>query len=113
MGANGVAFQARSRVVSSRSAHHEHTPRRHLAQEILTSKSALEDERKQITVLFADLKGSMELLADGDPSRRSGNSAAMSGSPDFQDRGGFRGTRVELPAVWTAESVRVLSGPLR
>src|SRR5262245_17137449 len=39
----------------------------HLAQKILTSKSALEGERKQVTVLFADLKGSMELLADRDP----------------------------------------------
>jgi class 3 adenylate cyclase/tetratricopeptide (TPR) repeat protein len=39
----------------------------HLAEKILTSKSALEGERKQITVLFADLKGSMELLADCDP----------------------------------------------
>jgi class 3 adenylate cyclase/tetratricopeptide (TPR) repeat protein len=39
----------------------------HLAEKILTSKSALEGERKQVTVLFADLKGSMELLADRDP----------------------------------------------
>src|SRR5262249_25066296 len=39
----------------------------YLAEKILTSKSALEGERKQITVLFADLKGSMELLADRDP----------------------------------------------
>ena len=30
-------------------------------------KAALEGERKQVTVLFADLKGSMELLADRDP----------------------------------------------
>ena len=36
----------------------------HLAEKILTSCSALEGERKQVTVLFADLKGSMELLAD-------------------------------------------------
>jgi len=43
-----------------------YTPR-HLAQKILTSKSALEGERKQVTVLFADLKGSMELLAERDP----------------------------------------------
>ena len=42
-----------------------YTPR-HLAEKILTSKSALEGERKQVTVLFADLKGSMELLADRD-----------------------------------------------
>jgi len=39
----------------------------HLAERILTSKGALEGERKQVTVLFADLKGSMELLADRDP----------------------------------------------
>jgi class 3 adenylate cyclase len=39
----------------------------HLAEKILTSKNALEGERKQVTVLFADLKGSMELLADRDP----------------------------------------------
>ena len=43
-----------------------YTPK-HLAEKILTSRSALEDERKQVTVLFADLKGSMELLADRDP----------------------------------------------
>jgi class 3 adenylate cyclase len=43
-----------------------YTPK-HLAEKILTSKSALEDERKQVTILFADLKGSMELLADRDP----------------------------------------------
>src|SRR5262249_19314652 len=39
-----------------------YTPK-HLAERILTSKAALEGERKQVTVLFADLKGSMELLA--------------------------------------------------
>ena len=43
-----------------------YTPQ-HLAEKILTSRSALEGERKQVTVLFADLKGSMELLADRDP----------------------------------------------
>ena len=43
-----------------------YTPK-HLTERILTTKSALEGERKQVTVLFADLKGSMELLADRDP----------------------------------------------
>ena len=43
-----------------------YTPR-HLAEKIVISKSALEGERKQVTVLFADMKGSMELLADRDP----------------------------------------------
>ena len=42
------------------------TPK-HLAERILTSRDALEGERKQVTVLFADLKGSMELLASRDP----------------------------------------------
>jgi class 3 adenylate cyclase/tetratricopeptide (TPR) repeat protein len=43
-----------------------YTPK-HLAERIINSKAALEGERKQVTVLFADLKGSMELLADRDP----------------------------------------------
>ena len=43
-----------------------YTPK-HLVEKILTSRAALEGERKQVTVLFADLKGSMELLADRDP----------------------------------------------
>jgi class 3 adenylate cyclase len=43
-----------------------YTPQ-YLAEKVLHSRSALEDERKQVTVLFADLKSSMELLADRDP----------------------------------------------
>jgi class 3 adenylate cyclase len=43
-----------------------YTPK-HLAEKILTSRAALEGERKQVTVLFADLKGSTELLAGRDP----------------------------------------------
>src|SRR5262245_23452826 len=43
-----------------------YTPK-HLADKILTSKSALEGERKQVTILFADVKDSMELLANRDP----------------------------------------------
>ena len=42
------------------------TPR-HLAEKILGSRSALEGERKQVTVLFADVKGSMELAESVDP----------------------------------------------
>jgi class 3 adenylate cyclase len=42
-------------------------PPAHLAEKILMSRSTLEADRKQVTVLFADLKGSMELLADRDP----------------------------------------------
>src|SRR5215467_2144963 len=43
-----------------------YTPQ-YLAEKVLHARSALEGERKQVTVLFADLKGSMELLADRDP----------------------------------------------
>jgi class 3 adenylate cyclase/tetratricopeptide (TPR) repeat protein len=43
-----------------------YTPK-HLAEKIRTARADLAGERKQVTVLFADLKGSMELLADRDP----------------------------------------------
>jgi class 3 adenylate cyclase/tetratricopeptide (TPR) repeat protein len=43
-----------------------YTPK-HLAEKILTSRRALEGERKQVTVMFADVRGSTELLADLDP----------------------------------------------
>ncbi|MGH7288890.1 MAG: adenylate/guanylate cyclase domain-containing protein [Myxococcota bacterium] len=43
-----------------------YTPK-HLADKILASRSALEGERKQVTVLFADVKGSMELAGQVDP----------------------------------------------
>jgi class 3 adenylate cyclase len=43
-----------------------YTPK-HLADKILTSRSALEGERKQVTVLFADVEGSMELAEQLDP----------------------------------------------
>src|SRR5678816_3866425 len=54
-------------VTSTKFASPETYTPKHLAEKILTSKNALEGERKQVTVLFADLKGSMELLADRDP----------------------------------------------
>jgi hypothetical protein len=53
-----------------------HAPRSHipmsyrpsqLAEKMLTSKRAVEGEREQVTVLFGDLRGSMELLANRDP----------------------------------------------
>jgi class 3 adenylate cyclase len=46
-----------------------YTPK-HLAEKILTSRSALEGERKQVTVLFADVKGSMDLSESIDPKDR-------------------------------------------
>src|SRR5215813_8735969 len=39
----------------------------YLVEKILTTRSAVEGERKQVTVLFADLKGSTELIRDLDP----------------------------------------------
>ena len=64
-GSCGQALQP-VRPVARTTSPDAYTPK-HLAEKILTSKSALEGERKQVTVLFADLKGSMELLADRDP----------------------------------------------
>jgi class 3 adenylate cyclase/tetratricopeptide (TPR) repeat protein len=45
-----------------------YTPK-HLAEKILTSRSAIEGERKQVTVLFADVKGSMDLAEQVDPEK--------------------------------------------
>ena len=42
-------------------------PPPHLAPLLRHWRTSLEGERKHVTVLFADLKGSMELLADRDP----------------------------------------------
>ncbi len=39
----------------------------HLAQRILDSREALEGERKQVTVLFADIHGMIEAVGDRDP----------------------------------------------
>ena len=62
----GTPVASRATAESSFAAPGTYTPK-FLADKILTSKSALEGERKQVTVLFSDLKGSMELLADRDP----------------------------------------------
>jgi class 3 adenylate cyclase/tetratricopeptide (TPR) repeat protein len=40
---------------------------RHLAEKILASRQTLEGERKQVTVLFADIRGSTRLLEGLDP----------------------------------------------
>jgi class 3 adenylate cyclase len=60
----GSSSESRTRVPEP--APHAYTPK-HLADKILQSKSALEGERKQVTVLFADVKGSMELAEQLDP----------------------------------------------
>src|SRR5207245_6855479 len=60
----GVALTAGPATAPPRSPA-TYTPQ-HLAEKILTSRSALEGERKQVTVLFADVKGSMELAEQMD-----------------------------------------------
>ena len=64
----------------------------YLAEKIFMSRSALEGERKQVTVLFADLKGSMELLAERDPG---GGPPAPRSGPGTHDggRASLRGDR--------------------
>jgi class 3 adenylate cyclase/predicted ATPase len=61
------AVPAAPAAPASRFASPEAYTPKHLAERILTSKAALEGERKLVTILFADLKGSMELLSDRDP----------------------------------------------
>src|SRR5438309_9338153 len=65
-GGCGTPMTPSAATSPSSPAPESYTPK-HLAEPILTSKAAFEGERKQVTVLFADLKGSMESLADRDP----------------------------------------------
>src|SRR5512134_494268 len=62
-----------ARLIATSSASRDVAPRpsdpapRPLAEQVLASRAVVEGERKQVSVLFADLKGSLELLADRDP----------------------------------------------
>jgi class 3 adenylate cyclase/tetratricopeptide (TPR) repeat protein len=62
----GASLTADASSATRYTSPESYTPK-HLAEKILTSRTALEGERKQVTVLFADLKSSMELLGDRDP----------------------------------------------
>jgi class 3 adenylate cyclase/tetratricopeptide (TPR) repeat protein len=62
--------QRRARVDASQPNSDLATPK-HLAERILSSRNAMEGERKQVTVLFADIKSSTELVADLDPEQAS------------------------------------------
>ena len=77
-----------------------YTPK-HLADKILTSRAALEGERKQVTVLFADVKGSMELAEPRLPACRVASplrrSAATQGPSGFLNKGSA-GCKVLAPA---------------
>src|SRR5262245_1282901 len=66
-GQRGSGPQSAQAISGPRSDRPESYTPKHLPEKILTLKAALEGERKQVTVLFADLKGSMELLAHRDP----------------------------------------------
>ena len=52
----GQPFTAAAAAPAHFALPHSYTPR-HLAEKILTSRSALEGERKQVTVLFVDVSG--------------------------------------------------------
>jgi class 3 adenylate cyclase/tetratricopeptide (TPR) repeat protein len=64
--AHPIGLAQSSRVAPRPIAPESYIPK-HLAERIRTSRTALEGERKHVTVLFADIAGSMELLADRDP----------------------------------------------
>src|SRR6184192_3080892 len=66
---NGCGQRLGESAGAAERAPRAYTPK-HLAEKILTSRSALEGERKQVTVLFADVKGSMELGEKVDPEDR-------------------------------------------
>ncbi|MBW2414297.1 MAG: AAA family ATPase [Deltaproteobacteria bacterium] len=62
----GAAVDAAENAAPERAGPRDYTPR-HLAERILRARSALEGERKLVTVLFADVKGSVELASGVDP----------------------------------------------
>jgi len=66
-GGCGAAVTAGASTTGGRFSDPQTYTPKHLADKILTTRAQLEGERKLVTVLFADVKGSMELLADRDP----------------------------------------------
>jgi hypothetical protein len=73
----GKPVAARAVAAATIVSPQSYTPR-YLAEKILTSRHALEGERKQVTVLFADIKGSLELLAIGTRKRHASCSTRFS-----------------------------------
>ncbi len=66
-GGCGAALAPAARPVETKFASPQAYTPRHLAEKILTSRAAIEGERKQVTVLFGDIKGSLELIEGSDP----------------------------------------------
>lgn len=63
---HGQSLRPHSRPPFSAQSPVHYTPA-HLAERIRSGKTALEGERKIVTVLFADVKGSMAIMEDLDP----------------------------------------------
>src|SRR5438067_8584630 len=63
---NGCGHRLDESARSAARDRRAYTPK-HLVEKILASRTALEGERKQVTVLFADMKGSMGLAEQLDP----------------------------------------------
>ena len=64
--AHPVGLDEEHRAINRFLSPDNYTPK-HLAVRIMTSKRELEGERKQVTVLFADIVGSLRIIADRDP----------------------------------------------
>src|SRR6266704_2196882 len=82
----------------------------HLAEKILTSRSAMVGERKQVTVLFADLKGSMELLADRDPEEARRLLGAAVAHEDHAVRACYSALRMQETVGRYAEQIQRTEG---
>jgi hypothetical protein len=81
-----------------------YTPK-HLVEKILSSRSALEGERKHVTVLFCDVKGSMDLAAT--PKSGTGSWIASSrSSPKASTASRARSTSTRATASWRCSAPR-------
>src|SRR5262245_65198368 len=63
---NHASTEAAPATISGAPSPETYVPR-HLAEKILASRQSLEGERKQVTVLFADIRDSMKLIENRDP----------------------------------------------
>ena len=84
-----------------------YTPK-HLAESILSSRRAVEGERKQVTVLFADVKGSMELAERARPrgvAPRSSTASSRS-SPTASTASKAPSTSTPATASWRCSARR-------
>ncbi len=66
-GGCGARLTSAPRPIEQRFASPQSYTPKHLAEKILNSRGVIEGERKQVTVLFADIRGSLELIASSDP----------------------------------------------